>query len=65
MKAATNGYSCKCKNANPSPGTVSLDPKAHEIGCHIRKNILRYTLDTRVTPDKWNDGYRLGVATFD
>jgi hypothetical protein len=50
------------------PGTkadkINLDVFAHESNCWIRKRLLtqRYAIDTSITPEKFNDGYRLGVV---
>jgi hypothetical protein len=36
----------------------------HLAGCAIRKKLVsrRYTIDTSVKPEKFTDGYALGVA---
>jgi hypothetical protein len=64
LKDASKGSNCTCKSkaANPGPGIVSTDPAVHEIGCHIRKNSIRYAKSIRVTPNVWHDGYSLGVS---
>jgi hypothetical protein len=53
---------CNCPNSEP--GKISLDICAHESDCWIRKRLLtkHYTVETSVTPEKFNDGYMLGVV---
>jgi hypothetical protein len=55
-------FICHCPNAEP--GKIKLDVSAHLPGCWIRKKLLtdRFTVNTSVTPDQFNDGYALGVA---
>jgi hypothetical protein len=61
-KAKTSRLLCNCPGAEP--GKIKIDVSAHLFGCWIRKRLLtlRYTIDASVTPDKFNDGYSLGVA---
>jgi hypothetical protein len=56
-----DNVTCRCPGAKP--GKINLDVSAHEFGCWNRKRLLtkRYTCDTCVTPDKFND-YSLGVT---
>jgi hypothetical protein len=56
-------FICKCKLGSPKPGLVIIDATLHESGCSIRRNIIRNTRNTKVTPDQWHDGVSLGVAT--
>jgi hypothetical protein len=53
---------CSCPNSEP--GKINLDICAHESDCWVRKRLLtkRYTVDTSVIPEKFNDGYSLGVV---
>ena len=52
---------CNCPKSEP--GKIS----AHEPGCHIRERLRssRYTINTSVTPRKFNDGCNLGVVLTD
>jgi hypothetical protein len=60
-----NNVTCGCPGAKP--GKINLDVSAHKSDCWIRKRLLtnQYTRDTCVTPDKFNDGYSLGVVLTD
>jgi hypothetical protein len=53
---------CDCPNSEP--GKIRADIGAHLPDCPIRERLQsgRYTVDTSVTPNKFNDGYSLGVA---
>ena len=53
-----------CHYPNSEPGKIKLDTRAHLRGCWIRKKLTtgRFTFDTSVTPNHFNDGYALGVA---
>jgi hypothetical protein len=56
---------CNCPESEP--GKVSADIRAHQPGCHIRGKLKtgRYTVNTSVTPQKFNDGCNLGVVLGD
>jgi hypothetical protein len=53
---------CDCPGSEP--GIIKTEPTAHIIGCRFRKKSQskQYTVDTSVVPEKFNDGYALGVA---
>ena len=61
-KANTGRLLCNCPSSDP--GKINLDVYAHEPNCRIRKRLQtkRYTVDTSATPEKFVDGYALGVA---
>jgi hypothetical protein len=60
-KASTTKL-CNCRGSEP--GKIRADIDAHKSNCWIRKRLLtkRYTIGTFVTPERFNDGYVLGVA---
>lgn len=62
VKANTGTLLCNCSSSEP--GKINLDVYAHEPNCRIRKKLQtkRYTVDISVTPEKFVDGYALGVA---
>jgi hypothetical protein len=62
-KAKPSKGRCGCPGAQP--GIINTDPIAHVVGCWVRKRLLsyRYTVSTSAVPNKFFDGYSLGVAT--
>jgi hypothetical protein len=62
--AAKAGCRKLCNCSFSEPGKINLDIYAHQANCWIRKKLQtkRYTVDTSVTPEKFTDGYALGVA---
>jgi hypothetical protein len=61
-KANIRKLLCDCPGSEP--GKINLDIFAHLPGCHIRKRLQtgRFTINTSVTPAKFNDGCSLGVV---
>jgi galactose-1-phosphate uridylyltransferase len=63
-KAKTNNNIRSCDCPGSKVGIIKVDLSAHVSGCWIRKKLLtdRFTVNTSVTPNQFNDGYALGVA---
>jgi hypothetical protein len=61
-KANIDKRLCDCPHAEP--GKINIHASAHEANCWIRKRLVskRFTVDTSVTPEHVECGYRLGVA---
>jgi hypothetical protein len=54
---------CSCPSAEP--GKIKIDASEHIPNCWVRRKLAtnHYNMDTSITPDKFMDGYSIGVAT--